>query len=320
MKITPELIERYYKKLCTPEEIRRVEHWIEHGDEGEPADFPLNENKAENKRLIWEQLQHDLLAADRHLINRKRDLTTWLSIAASIILISGIAAYLVLSQTSRKLSSPAAIAYRTVCAAKGQKIQVKLSDGTVVRLNSGSELRYPLAFTDSSRSVSLVGEGFFEVAKDPSRPFTILAGNSQTRVLGTVFDLKCYPGEAITLAVTEGKVRFGGNATASNGLFMAGQVGLLTPEGKLSRPAADASLFSNWTQNRLVFRNESLATIIPVLERWYNIKINLKDPSLKHQTLNATFDNPLLTYLLDRIAFMLRIKYKLHQRTVTLSQ
>src|SRR5690606_2771304 len=90
----------------------------------------------------------------------------------------------------------------------GQRNTVKLPDGTLVKLNSGSRIHYPEVFQDSLRLVEFEGEAFFEVAKDVTKPFVIRSGNINTMVLGTSFNLKSATvAESFELAVVTGSVK-----------------------------------------------------------------------------------------------------------------
>ena len=85
---------------------------------------------------------------------------------------------------------------------------VTLSDGTKVRLNANSTLEYPVSFSDTEvREVHLKGEAHFEVTKNPHRPFVVKAGEMQTQVLGTIFDVKAYRKDAPKVTLMQGKVK-----------------------------------------------------------------------------------------------------------------
>ena len=86
----------------------------------------------------------------------------------------------------------------------GGEYTVRLSDGSLVYLNAGSRLRYPVAFGDGPRVVELTGEGYFEVARDEERLFVVRTGEVETRVYGTKFDVNTFGG--VRAVLVEGRV------------------------------------------------------------------------------------------------------------------
>ena len=96
--------------------------------------------------------------------------------------------------------------YNVLEVPRGGEYTVTLSDGTVVYLNSGSELRYPVAFGVERRDVFLSGEGYFEVAKDAKRPFFVNADKLKIRVYGTSFNVNTYNLANVETVLVEGKI------------------------------------------------------------------------------------------------------------------
>src|SRR5690606_22695075 len=102
-------------------------------------------------------------------------------------------------------------AFHTITTPRGSQYQVILHDGSKVWLNSDSSLRFPSRFSDEERTVTLEGEGYFEIAKNPLaegyRPFKVLAGDVQVEVLGTKFNLMAYDDElSVNTTLLEGEV------------------------------------------------------------------------------------------------------------------
>src|SRR5690606_36367432 len=100
------------------------------------------------------------------------------------------------------------LAYNTLKIPFGKKFRLQLSDGTMVHINSGSTLKYPIKFiAGENRQVYLDGEAFFDVAKDKKHPFIVNADNLNVRVLGTHFNVSNYPEDAVTdVVLVEGSV------------------------------------------------------------------------------------------------------------------
>ena len=160
----------------------------------------------------------------------------------------------------------------------GQRSQVKLSDGTRIWLNAGSQLNYPLNFTGNVREVYLSGEAFFEVESDPQKPFHVITNDLKIRVTGTRFNVTSYENDLTTQAVLySGKI-----SAAKNKLFASMEN--LRPgerivyhkgEEKIEIGTVNVELYSSWLNGYLIFDNEPVENIFKKLERYYNRKIKV---------------------------------------------
>lgn len=166
-----------------------------------------------------------------------------------------------------KLSVPAGGAY-----------QLTLEDGTVVQVNAASELLFPTHFKKHLRQVELRGEGYFKVKSNPERPFNVLLGVLNVQVTGTTFNIKAYEEEGNTcITLLEGSV----NVREGQNLLATLSPGELFTYRKASREyditKADISAITSWTEDKFVFRNETIGNIMAELSRWYNVEINVND-------------------------------------------
>ncbi|PWV49593.1 FecR family protein [Chitinophaga sp. S165] len=99
--------------------------------------------------------------------------------------------------------------YRQLEVPKGKKARLVLPDGTLVYLNSATQISYPEKFSSGPRIVRISGEAYFKVVKDEAHPFIIEMPQTKITVIGTAFNVKAYPADpATTVVVEEGKVRF----------------------------------------------------------------------------------------------------------------
>lgn len=324
MEFEPELLKKYYQGLCTPDEKAIVEAWQTSVDAGEPVQMDETERLALESEM-WEHLQNtvypvmddDILPEKSGASGIKRKLKY--GVAAAVILLTG-AAGLYFHNKNADIQELAAVAWRTVSTTGAQKKQVLLEDGTRIILNNESSVRYPAHFTSKERLVYLTGEGYFQVAKDHKRPFSIITPLTRTQVLGTVFDLKAYHGEPASLAVEEGRVRFGLlNDHQIHQLFTKGQYGVFNTSGQLTRAEVRIDEVSPWKDNHLIFQSEPLDKIIPVLQRWFNVRIKVNDPALLKQSFTGEFNNPSIVFLLDRIGFVMKFKYTVQQQTISIT-
>ncbi len=144
---------------------------------------------------------------------------------------------------------------------------VTLSDGTRVMLNANSTLEYPASFDDAEvREVRLKGEAHFEVTKNPHRPFVVKAGEMQTQVLGTVFDVKAYRKDAPKVTLMQGKVKVSNADTEVE--MRPGQTATLQAD-KIVVSKASSSV-SDWLEGDFDMDQVTLAEAMSDIGAWYN--------------------------------------------------
>ena len=144
---------------------------------------------------------------------------------------------------------------------------VTLSDGTKVMLNANSTLEYPASFDDAEvREVRLKGEAHFEVTKNPHRPFVVKAGEMQTQVLGTIFDVKAYRKDAPKVTLMQGKVKVSNADTEVE--MRPGQTATLQAD-KIVVSKASSSV-SDWLEGDFDMDQVTLAEAMSDIGAWYN--------------------------------------------------
>lgn len=175
-----------------------------------------------------------------------------------------------------KEGSTLPLSNNTISNPKGSKVvDFFLSDGTHVWLNAGSSITYPVAFVGNKRSVNIVGEAYFDVAKNPQMPFWVQKGDFTLKVLGTAFNVNAYDNEGqIQVTLLHGKV-----AVSLTGIL---------PEIML-KPAQQASIGSNitvidnvdtesviaWKNGYFSFDKADIKTVVRQIERWYDVEVEL---------------------------------------------
>ena len=163
--------------------------------------------------------------------------------------------------------------YNTLDVPRGGKYSVNLPDGSRVTLNSQSTLKYPTSFDGlTDRTVELTGEAFFEVRKDPSRPFRVKGGRQSVEVLGTSFNMKIYDDDpsALTTLIT-GTVRVDG--VGKSIILKPGEQAVASERGLKLRNAADTAVVLAWRNGDFRFKNTPLQEVMRQLARWYNVKV-----------------------------------------------
>lgn len=167
--------------------------------------------------------------------------------------------------------------YNSISTPKGGKFQITLADGTKVWLNAASSLRFPVQFVGGERRVELTGEGYFEVAKNPLKPFVVdVAGREEVLVLGTHFNINSYGDEeSINTTLLEGSVNIRSKASPVGKRLVPGQQHLLFSEGRYRiRSDVDTEKTIAWKNDKFDFgESMELKSVMRQIERWYNVEI-----------------------------------------------
>lgn len=208
-----------------------------------------------------------------------------------------------------------------VKAAPGRHESVNLPDGSLVQLNSGSEIRFYEKFPDSARSVTLTGEAYFEVTSN-QRPFYVNTGTAQIRVLGTKFGIWARE-EQTRVTVREGRVSLRALAAppATAVVLTANQTSSCPKEGNPTTPrSVDAEQRLGWLEGKIVFDQTALDEVIAELQRVYNVEIALADPRLKENTITGSFHNKPIESVLTSICLALNLQYTKPAETFVISE
>lgn len=203
----------------------------------------------------------------------------YLAIAASLLLVvtAGFGAYQLWGGESDRYRTPV-----------GGLASVPMADGSKVTLNTDSEIR--VAVTEKERRIDLrQGEAFFDVAKDPTRPFVVRAGNKRIIAVGTKFSVQ-HLGEDVRVLVTEGKVRVE-DAGSTLVLIPAGSIARTAGSGVLVQkaPPPQVEEFLSWREGYLRFHETSLAEAVAEINRYNSRKISIEDPELAEIRISGTF-------------------------------
>ncbi|MGV8095790.1 MAG: FecR family protein [Mangrovibacterium sp.] len=162
---------------------------------------------------------------------------------------------------------------RTISVPKGQVSQLFLADGSRIWINSESTIRIPSVFTGDKRTVTLSGEAFFEIAKDPEHPFHVVLEEQTIEVLGTSFNVRAYNNsQEIQTTLAEGKIKL---ITPKGFMILAPgeQAKLDKVTGDIILNKVKASNFDAWKDGRYEFFNENLIEVLKMVERWYDVEL-----------------------------------------------
>lgn len=327
------MIKRRYFKLCvraisgqiSPKEKVALDGWLERSSENreyydqlakawsEQAFPPLPLDPDVDK--AWSGIEKSLQEIPTNkrtsfiLANTTEILKDFLGSAYRPVLITGatilVFAVVFLVWRMEFFRSP----YTTEVTRNKQILEFTLSDSTHVRLNSGSSIKFPALFSESSREVVLSGEAFFRVSRDV-RSFTVVTKQARTTVLGTEFNVWTR-GNETRVIVKEGRVRF--HSLNPDGHYVdlfkdqrSQIVGRLPPEPPGS---VDADYLLGWLKGQLVFRKTPLSEIVAELERTYDVPILLANSHLGDLTMTAEFADASIDEILSSICLTLNIGY-----------
>ena len=251
-----------------------------------------------------------------------RWLTSWMRVAAVIALLVavGIGSYRLLQKPAPSTTQAKAVRWVTKAAHRGQKLTIALPDGSSVHLNSESQLSYPENFGDSSRVVRFSGEAFFEVTKDPQRPFVVQADEIFTKVLGTSFSINAYPeNRDINVVLVEGKVQVGDSASEASMVLQPQEMASFhKAERNLTKSEVNTWKYTAWKDGVILFDNAPFAEIERVLERWYNVEFAYQnEPAM--QGFTGEFKNQSLEAVMNGIGFSVGFSYEIQGETVTIT-
>lgn len=216
----------------------------------------------------WEAL--DKIKSKLGINKRTKNIWVWQSIAATLVLISSTLLYLLLNNSGHintdiiELHTPIA-----------QLNTITLPDGTIVHSNSKTTLLYPSEFTGETRSVYLVGEAMFKVAKDEKHPFIVKTSNVNVTALGTEFNVAAYPEDSIVYTtLLSGSIE----VEAPKSKFKK----ILTPNEQLAYQKdgnnyilsqVQPNIITAWKDGEITIQNKTLKETFAILERYYATSI-----------------------------------------------
>jgi len=245
-----------------------------------------------------------------------------LGVAAAILLAT--VSTVVLSRLTRPAPSVEAITTTEYRTPPGQRLAIRLGDGTLVTLAPGSTLRRRSDYGQANRALELEGEAYFVVTHDSTRPFTVRTKEIVARDLGTRFDIRAHRDDPIAeVAVVEGKVDVsteGPHPATDPAVLVAGQLARVGDRGELEiQRVANIERRIAWTAGRLVFAATPLAEVRRQLERWYDVEIRLSGATLGSLRVDGEFADEPIAQVLDAIARSLDLKVRRSDRSYELS-
>ena len=255
--------------------------------------------------------------------NKKSTSKMVLKIAASVALVvASIFVYYDISQhhSDSQLSANFIIKENP----KGRKSTVFLKDGSKVILNSESSIAYDENFSSANREIVLTGEAFFDVAKNPDKPFIVKSGEISTTALGTSFNVRNFKNENITVSLITGKVN-----VKKTGNHLSHEQNTLLPGEKITYIIRSSTEFTKlkyndseellWKDGILSFDQSSIPTAFARLERWYGVNIITNSQDHKDVSYGAIFKDQSLEQVLEAMGFTLNFDYSIEDKKVNIN-
>lgn len=285
--------------------------------------------------MLIETKEEETVVVPMH--SRRKNLQT-LFTAAAIAAVIAISTFFLFRNKPEVSVAPQLYAFTTALA---EKRTIKLPDSSTVILNAGSELLLDKDFGRENRSVNLKGEALFEVQHDAEKPFIVGVEGYDVKVLGTVFNVKAYPGDKKSeTSLISGKVEIYLKHTAAayktllpkekfvivkdlETLKAASTPADIKPRSTAIMPLSynrnQVNVETAWSQNRLVFENETFSDIRQKLERWFNVQIIFEDKIVEQYTFTATFEKEDINQVMKALQASYGFKYNIKGKEIKIS-
>ena len=263
---------------------------------------------------LWEQLQQRIGVVEApHPVVAKRNWRPLLQTAAAVAAAIVVTLFTARPDVFRSSSAPVE---QQLYAFEG-KSQARLADGSTVWLHGGSTLTYDTHFDGKSRHVKLSGEGFFEVAKDPKRPFTVEIEGLKVRVDGTKFNVRnSHDDNTISVSLVEGSVALD-PGTGIQQMLRPGEIAYYdNTSHKLSIMHGNVAMESCWAADKLTFERQSLGDICRYMSRWYDTEIRISPALARNYAYTFTITNEPLEEILRIMSRINPIVYTFSKENV----
>jgi len=314
------LLIRYLQGLSSDAERLYIAKWLEESTDNEKilrqtaqiyfAQRAKQRIQGRNTQAAFSKIQHRLRKKARNISLRR----FWI-MAGCIVLLVSVALNVYYGKPK-----DAEIQYVTMQTNAGMRTDFTLPDGTEVFLNSDTKLIYPTVFDTKERRVELDGEGFFKVVPNKEQSFIVdIADKPLTiEVLGTAFNVQAYRSDNILRAtLIEGAVRLGVENEAGTKKYVTLQPSQRATYDicaqKLDITRVNTMYDTAWMQGKLMFRETPLDEVLNSLSHFYNVSFQVKDSSIYKYTFTGTFDNRMLSQVLDYLSISSSIKYKIQE-------
>jgi transmembrane sensor len=290
--------------------------------------FPAPSPSVETKREVLDKLLKDDPKAVSSIVPSHTKITFWDSIYQSWRVAGILVVILAISFLFHRfghdnsheveLQTPSWVAI-TKSTNYGEKLNFALPDGSLVWLNAGSSLEFPSAFVDSVRLVKLKGEGFFEVAEDPDKPFKVQSESLTITALGTSFNVNNRDLNELRVSLVTGKVVVEDSSHEEEYFLIPGQELGYKPQEKAGEVHPfNLEQVQSWRHGTLVFKKATYEYVKNELERWYGVTIHTSGSSSVSWRFSGKFENQTLENVLISLSNIEGFTYKIDEKKVNI--
>jgi transmembrane sensor len=302
------LLQRYLEGNVSEQERIKIEAWLDE-NKSNAQDLNLNQNDEEK---IFQRITATINQQATQLPKPKRNSTMLLRMAATLcLLITASALVWLYNHQGPGVQDPSIASEKMI-----------LNDGTLVWLEHNSKLFYYERPGDANRYAELIGEGLFEVTKDPTRPFIIKCGEIQLKVLGTSFIVNDYQ-DSVELTVLTGTVNISSKQNQAGQNITAQQKIMYAPnrENKPTNIAPeDAQALTANSQYNMHFANNTLAEVVKKMTEKFEVDITIQEKKMKACKLTADLTDHSLETTLETIGEILDVKYTITGNQVLITE
>lgn len=278
------ILHRYIAGDATQQEKEEVARWLD-ADKKNMKEF-LAERKLYDIS-IWQQEQFPVVGEVSPIKKRwtLRTVAIGLSKIAAIFILAFTLAYTFLLDKS--VTEPASM--QTIFVPPGQRAELTLTDGTKVWLNAKTTFTFPNKFTADGRNVTLDGEGYFDVTKDPQKPFIVKTKQYDIKVLGTEFNVTAYSASSsFETSLIKGAVEVS-SSTSQAKMTLQPNTRTYVENGILKKGAIEHETYFLWKEGLICFYDEPVDKMIEKLELYYDVKIDVQNKELLKNRYSGKF-------------------------------
>ncbi len=298
-------------KLSASEE-QHFHYWLQQNEERQLMMDDLQQRWQKQDEQVNDAYQtlKESIAENQSYYGKGNSQLIWYRIAASFLLIGLVG---IIYHFTRETNTVPEIIYIEKSTVAGQTATVSLSDGSVVKLNSRSKLIYPENFSNQQRDVYLQGEGYFEVQPEPERRFVVHAGDINTTVLGTSFNIRAMPSENPEITVSSGKVQVKHAQQKSSVIYLIpGQQATYDQlNDRLITRQVDVNKYLAWMNRRLEFQKIKFGQAIQQIARVYNLEVQVNNKAANDCLIRAIYQNESLENVLKGLQLIVKFDYEI---------
>jgi len=340
------LLERYLQNRCTDEEKEIIEKWYGMLDKHDMEDIaPTQINALEQK--LWDRIHESAITEDETPVRKLKPqrqtsrtlITAVAAVIAGFVIITAYVFFRVDSKKPEFMVASIANNINSVSNNTAMPMVVNLEDGSSVTLQPKSLLKYPKHFSKTVREVTLEGEGFFEICKNPSKPFLVYNSNVITRVVGTSFIVKTNSTASETeVTVKTGKVIVSPNSGTLSfkigDLLKSGKGVILTPNQKTVYSASENTFATTLVDKPLPiaknnkqpikesysFNDSRVADVLNQLQKSYGIEFVVEDKELYNYTFTGDLSEQDLYSQLDFLCESIQATYQVKETKIIIKE